>query len=473
MEYPAFVDNCCNPNVSRRAPGGHASCFSDRAMQTIWQDVTLAARLLRKAPGFTVASVFTLALGIGANAAIFSYADAVLLRKLPVPDADRIVHIYQSRPGSTGSYPLAYADYRDYADQSQSFEILAAHYPSSPMHLVVNDEPQSVNGSVVTATYFDLLRIQPAHGRFFSASEDRVPGRDAVAVISHGLWTRAFGATKDVTRQTIRVNDHAFAIVGVAPRGFSGVHNGGVATEVWIPSAMFRIGYRFCDAFNRGCTITDMIGKLKPGVTVAHAQQELDVIAARLATAYPQTNRDLGVRIIEARGRGYGGDQNPAERQQLLVYIIGVGVVLLIGCGNVAGLVVARAIGRRKEIAVRLAIGATRFRLIRQLFTESVLIAVLGASAGFLIAVSAKDLIGSLEATDYAGRPRDLRTDLSGAVILVTAAITVCATVFLGLLPALQATKPDILPALKESAPGGATRANYEKRSSLDSSPWP
>jgi putative ABC transport system permease protein len=433
-------------------------------MQTLWQDLTFATRFLRKSPGFTIAAILTLALGIGANATIFGFADALLFRPLPVRDAERIVHVYQRRPGSGDSFPLSYADYLDYRTQTRSFTALAAHYDSSPMHLVIDGNPRAANGAVVTSTYFDLLELQPALGRFFLPEEDRVPDRDAVTVISHALWMRHLGGTAAAVGRVIRVNGRPFTIIGIAPQGFAGVHNGGISIDVWIPTAMFRIGYRFCDGFNRACTIVNLLGKLREGVSIEHAQQEMDLIARRLAVTYPETNKDLGVTVVAARGAGYSPGTLAPQTRQLRLFLLAVGVVLLIGCANVAGLLLARAIRRRKEIALRLALGASRGRLIRQLLTESAVVAALGAGTGLLLSLLGKDIIGVLQATDYAGRPRDFQTDLSGMVVAATAALTLLVTIVVGLVPAIHASRPDVMAILKdEGSSGGARRARLRQ----------
>ena len=276
-------------------------------METLRQDITLAIRFLRKNPGFTLPAVLTLALGIGANTTIFTLTDALLFQPLSVKDGDRLVHVYQRRPDRPADpFGLALPDYFDYREKATGFEALAAHYPTSPMHIVLGGEPLSMNGAVVTASYFDVLQLRPAIGRFFTPEEDRVRDRDAVAVISYGFWQRHFGGRADVTGRTLQINGRDFTVVGVAPRGFTGVRARGSETDAWIPSAMFATGYRYCDAFARGCTIVQMLGRLKPGTSPAAIQGELDVLARGIAAAYPATNKDLGLNVIPARGVGVG-----------------------------------------------------------------------------------------------------------------------------------------------------------------------
>ena len=426
-------------------------------MSTLWHDVRYAARSLAAGRGFTVVALATLALGIGANATIFSFVDALFLRPLPVRDAHEVVHVGQTVRGSADTRSLSLVDFAYYRARSGSFAELAAHYPGSPLHLVIDGLPRSTIGSVVTASYFTVLGIRPALGRFFVASEDSTAGRDAVVVIGHALWQQAYGGASDVIGKRVQINGTPFTIVGVAPEGFRGVVAGMASSDVWLPSATFDVGYRYCNAFERGCTIVQMLGRLAPGVTVERAQAELDVLARQLATAYPETNRGLGVRVSPARGATVQSGQ-----PQLVAVLVGaVAVVLLIACANLSGLLLARGLRRRREIAVRLALGATRGRLVRLLLTESVLLAVGGGVLGVGVAGWGKELLQSMYATNYAGTPINLELTIGWEVIAWTFALSVLAGVASGLVPALQGRRADVQSVLREEgtgAGGGVTR---------------
>jgi predicted permease len=430
-------------------------------MPALRQDLTLAARLFRRNPGFTAVATLTLAIGIGANASILSLADATFLRTLDIPDADRVVHVFQRRT-DIGPYPLSLPDYFYYREHTRSFERLAAHYPTSPLHTIIGDEPAALNGAVVTASYFDVLQLQPELGRWFSAEEDRVRGRDSVAIISERLWERRFGRDSTVIGTMLPLNGRPFSIVGVMPRSFKGVHARRAETDVWMPSAMFDVGYRFCDAFDRGCTIIQLLGRLRHDTSPIEAQRELDVLARQLESAYPSTNAGLGLTVVPARGLGFG--PQPAETEQLRLFLLAVGIVLFIACANIAGLLLARAVGRRREIAVRIALGARRSRLVRQLLTESVALAMLGGTLGLLFAIWGNDLLESLYAQDGAGRPLDFDVSLRPLAIVSTLGLTALAALASGLLPALHGSQPGVAPVLKdEGTSGGAARARLRQ----------
>jgi predicted permease len=423
-------------------------------MDGICQDVVLAVRYLRKHPGFTIPVVLTLALGIAANGTIFTLADAVLVRPLDVADSDRIVHVYQTRRGQPPQpYSISFADYLDYRS-ARSFESLAAHYPTSPIHAVVQGEGGSTtSGAVVTANYFDLLQLKPALGRFFSAEEDRVRGRDALAVIGYGFWQRRLGGDPRAIGSAITLNGTAFTIVGVAPEGFAGVLPRRSQTEIWIPSAMFAVGYRYCDAFARDCSIVALLGKLRRDSSRDAAQRELDVLASGLAATYPATHKDLGVQIIEARGLGYGS--RPEETRQMSLFLSVVGIVLLIACANIAGLLLARATQRRKEIAMRLALGASRWRILRQLLTESFVIAAAGGALGVLMALWGVELLQRLYAFDEAGRTVNFQLTMRVPVFVATGLVAFLSAVLFGLAPALQASRTDTATILKSTTGSG------------------
>ena len=429
-------------------------------MRSLWEDVRFGARLLARAPGFTVAALMTLALGIGANSALFSFADAIFFRPLAVSDASSLVHVYQTRNGS-GFFPLSLTDYVYYRQHARSFAGLAAQYPTAPLHVIVKGQAIAITGSVVTASYFSVLGLQPALGRFFLDTEDQVRDRDAVVVVSHDFWQQKLDGSLAVLGQTITINGRAFAIVGVTPAGFSGgVLQGMSASSMWIPSAMFRVGYRYCDAFAPDCTVVQMLGRLTTHTTLDDARTELSLLARQLETAYPATNTGLGLAVLPARG-AYPDEQSTNLRMVGLL-LAGVGMVLLVACANIGGLLLVRGVKRRREIGIRLALGANRGRIVRQLLTEATLLAVAGAAVGLLIASWANDLLRSFYSTDYAGRPLQFEMGIRAWIVAVTGGLALLTALLCGLVPALLASNADVVGALKdESGTGGPRRSIF------------
>jgi len=421
------------------------------------QDVRYALRGFSKSPGFVLVAVGILAVGIGATVAIVSLVDTLYLRELPARDPSRLVEIYQTRVSVPDEYfNLSYPDYLVYRDQSRYFEDLAAHYSSAPIHIADGENSGEINGSVVTANYFRVLGIEPALGRFFRPEEDRVPGRDVVAVIAHDLWQSRFGSDPGVLGRTIRLNGAAFTIVGVAPPAFHGVPLGGLSTQVWMPSALFRIGYRYCDAFQRGCNVVKMLGRLKSGASRRAAQSELDVIARRLAGTYPE-DRGRGVFVAAARGVDVEYSNDVGRPAPLLLEL--AALLLMTACANLAGLLLARGSGRRREIAIRVALGASRARILRQLLVESGLLSIAGGALGMFVAAQANDVISGLYATDIEGRRVFFSIGLEPIVMLSAVAISVATGIVFGLAPALDAARTELAAAARESSGGSPPRS--------------
>lgn len=417
---------------------------------TVTQDLRFAARMLWKSRATTALALLTLAVGIGVSVTLFSLVDALYLRPLDVREPDRLVYGFQLYRGTYREVSMP--DYYHYRDASRSFDELAAHYPYSPQHVIANRQPFSVTGSVVTANYFSLLGIQPQLGRFFLAGEDTVPDRDAVAVISDRLWRRELDADSQAVGKTIQVNGRVFTIVGVAPRGFDGVERGGGASQIWMPSAMFATGYRYCDALNeRTCGVVHLLGRLKPGVTIADAQSEFDVLARQLSAAHPdlQVIKE-GVRLVPARGSSAREPNRDTPLVRLL--LAGVGLLVLIACANVGGLLLARGSARRQEVAIRLALGAGRARIVRQFLVESILLAAIGTALGLLVAQWSNAAVATFYQIDYAGRLSMFDMSISRPVLLATVILSSAAAILCGLAPAAQAARTATLPVLKEEA---------------------
>lgn len=400
----------------------------------------LALRRLAQAPLFTGLAILTLAPGIGAQIAIFSLVNVLFLRPLPLlRDADRVVGIYETRDGE-GYSPLALPDYVEYRDSSTVFSALASHYPTAPLSLWMNGEAVEINGSVVSANYFSVLGIEPARGRFF-VPEDDAPGASPAAVVSQEMWRSRFGGRQDIVGQVLRLNNTAFTVVGVAPARFAGVLLG-IPSDVWLPNSMAPVGYRWCDTRSRDCTWTGMIGRLKPGRTLREAQAEMDVLSSGLRAAHPATNEGRGLRVTPLRG------VHPSTRPDTLrlagLLLAGVTLVLVVACANTGSLLLMRSLTRRKETAIRLALGARRGQIVSQTMAEALLLALLGGAAGVLMASWLGRVIVLLYPSDV---PLDLGLDLR--VLGYALLVSMLSGLIVGLVPGLQTTRPDLVTALK------------------------
>jgi predicted permease len=417
-------------------------------------------------------AIVSLALGIGANAAIFSLADALVLRPLAVPHASRVIQVQAQLRGDTlagvTQYSgMSYADYRDIRDHNRSFTGLsAATYSLFGFATTKDALPQMKVGSLVSGNFFDVLEVRPQMGRRFRPDEDRVPGRDSVAIISTDLWKTEFAASPDIIGKPVFLNGIEFTVVGVAPESFTGPNSGIVRSMLYVPLAMSaRLGVGQTQNFleDRGNRSLIVYGRLRPGVSLAQAAAEAQVIGRQLAQAYPETNRTCSFVVatdIQSRLR-----QNAFNSTLVGFLLVLAIVVLLIACANVMNLLLSRARARSREIAVRLAIGAGRGRLIRQLLTESLVIAVLGGGSGVLVAEAGVELLSRVPVPSDIPIYLDLRVDTR--VLLFALAASLLSAVFFGLVPAIRSARPDLIPALKSGRAEDGKRRRFAGRSAL------
>jgi predicted permease len=421
------------------------------------RDLVHAARLLRRNPVLTITATLSLAIGIGANTTIFTVAEALLLRPAAgLAEPSRLVDIGISR-GGVGFGPISYPNYLDIRQRATTLDGVYA-YSRFPQAMSVGGaglSADSVFGSVVTVNYFTVLGAVPAAGRLFGGGDSDQPGASPVAVLSHGLWTRRFDKDPTIVGRTVRLNGHPFTVVGVAAEGFHGT--GVRALDVWVPMGM--VG----TVISRG-TLTDRAargfligGRLKPGVSIAQAAAEMDVIGQTLEHEYQEQNRRTGLRLLASSP--VPGSVGPIVAFVALLTVI-VSFVLIIACANVAGVLLARAAARRQEMALRLAIGAGRARLIRQLLTETVLLFVFGGTSGLLLARGMTSvLVSRLPTLPF---PVAVSLPLDGRVFAFTAGLSLVAALLSGLAPALEASRADLLSGLKNDAPlGGPRRLRY------------
>lgn len=410
-------------------------------------DLRYALRMLWKSPAFTFIAVATLALGIGANTAIFSLVNGILLRPLPYPDAERIVFFEGQNPpqGITNSN-ISVLDFQDWTDQTQAFSHTALFWTGGAALAEQGGEPERVPRAGVTTHFFDVLGVQPKLGRVFLPEEDR-PDSPNVAILSEGLWKRRFAADRSIIGKSITINTQPVTVVGVMAAGFEFPEN----TQVWMPA-----GLNLAEEPRDNRSLSG-IGRLNAGVALERAQTQITAVNARLAQAFPETNKNWDARLTRLHETLVR-----SLRPSLLLLFGAVGCVLLIGCANVANLLLARAAARHKEVAIRTALGASRGRVLRQLLTESILLSTIGGVLGLMLSIWLTDSLISLSPPDslhFSGTGLDYR------VLAFTLAVSFFTGLLFGLTPALHASKLDVNTALKESGRSGEGYRHTNARS--------
>jgi predicted permease len=413
-------------------------------LETLWSDVRYGMRMMARSPGFTLVAILTLALGIGANTAIFSVVNGVLLNPLPFPHPEQLVSLSESKPNfATGS--ISYLNFRDWQRSNHTFSAMAISRPIS-FSLTGAGEAEQLKAELLSSDYFSLLGVKPVIGRMFAPGEDEV-GAAPIVLISAGLWKRKFGSSPEVIGRSITLDGRSFTIAGVIPADFDLMTRSFRNSEIYVPIGQWKNNF----LLNRGAGLgIHGIGRLKPGVSIEQARADMDEVTRNLIAAYPDTDKGIGAAVFPLKQ-----DMLGEVRPFLLLLLGAVCFVLLIACVNVANLLLARSTSRAREFAIRTALGAGKGRLVRQLLTESILLGIAGGSLGLLLAVWGTRV--ALQHLPFA-LPRAAGVGVDARVLIFTIAISVGVGIFFGLAPALKSLRPALQVTLSESGRGGSGR---------------
>ena len=427
-------------------------------------DLRFAVRMLIKYPAFSIVAFLALVLGIGANTTVFGIINALLLRPLPVGHSEGVVKVFTTDNHIPGKLSMSYLNFQDYAKQNTAFSSMAA-YTFAGMGMTRGTDTLNVVGLLVSGNYFDLLQVKPHLGRTFLPEEDATPNGHPVVVLGYSFWKK-LGADPAIVGSPITLNGHSFTVLGVVPAAFTGV-DVGFSPDLWVPISMHQWVRPGADFWfeSRRALLLNIIARLKPGVTMSEAQAQMRTIAKQLEQAYPDVNKERSIALMSleaAKSQGLAGPTNEnLARDVSLLLLVASASILLIACANVANLLLARSTARQREMAVRLALGAGRGRIVRQLLTESILLGVIGGAGGVILAYCLGDvLIALLPPTPF---PITLNPQPDWRVLIFSFVVAVLSGVIFGLAPALQMARWNLNQGLRERAStggGAVTRLN-------------
>jgi len=419
--------------------------------ETSLQDLRFASRGMRRSPAFALASALTLGLGAAGVSTVFTLANTLFFRELPVERPDRVVVVQATRRHGRLPGWVGYPDYAHFRDRNKTLQGLAAHYSTAPLFVTGNNQSKEINGAVVSANFFPLLGVRPALGRFFGQEEDSVPDRDRVAVLSYDLWRNWFGSSPDALGATLKINGTVFTVIGVTPQTFRGVSV--QPSEIYIPTMMAGAGYRWCqNALASDCPTFDMIGRLRDGYTVEQARAEMTILTPQSWTTAKE-GENTGVTVFRKQGVLDSNRTRSSELRFIELLLCVAGVLLLVCCVKLAGLLIARNSARVREFAIRASLGAGTVRLVRQLVTESLLLALSGGLLGFLLSLALTDRLNSMfYSLDPEGHPLHYNFNPDLRVVLAVVVLSIGSGLVIGVIPALNSLRASAAENLKRQS---------------------